>query len=297
MIARLRSVPLLLILPCLALLVSCSILRDPAQAATLTAEALPTSTLPPELATQDLRLASPRSCLLDQFTSIVTQTPQGNLLAWSPQGDLLAMVVPDNGRWGWFIGNASIYDVAAKKELYATQGNVVYGDVTWSPSADYLAFVKFSADTKLYTIMTLRMSDHALVDYFPGDAARTDDFSSLKGIASWNTTQQLVVSSSCGSDCSRFYNIDVTTGRMTVLSEKRKSEDPSLALDNQFISPDGQLKVLADNQGMSWLAALDQHSTYLLAQSPIDEMKWSPDSKYFAFRLVDQVSIYKVSCP
>ena len=63
------------------------------------------------------------------------------------------------------------------------------------------------------------------------------------------------------------------------------------------VSPDGTMKVVSDAQGMSWLALPGQRSTYLLAKNAVDEMKWSPDSKYFAIRLVDQVSIYKVNCP
>ena len=119
----------------------------------------------------------------------------------------------------------------------------------------------------------------------------------MKGIASWNSVQQLIVTSSCGSDCVRFYNIDVTTGSVSLLSDKRKLDDTSLALNNQFVSPNGLIKVLTDIQGMSWLAFPDEGSTFLLSKDAIDEMKWSPDSKYFAIRLIDQVSIYKVSCP
>ncbi len=281
----------------LFLLAACSVFNSPSQSATQTAAALPTSTLPPEIATQDLRLVSPPSCLKAQYTAINTQSPQGDLIAWSPSGDLLALDVPENRHWGWFLGDALIFDVPNNKELFATQGDYVYGDLTWSPAADYLAFVKYSADTHLYTIVTLRLHDHALTDYFPGTSARTDDFSSLKGIESWNASQQLVVVSSCGPDCARSYNLDIGTGQATVLSEKRKAEDLSLQPNNQFASPDGKLKVIADDQGMSWLANPSAGSTYLLSKDPIDEIKWSADSQYFAMRVVDQVSVYKVNCP
>ncbi len=286
-----------LLFGCLYLLTSCSIFNSPSQSATQTSAARPTSTLPPELATQQLRLVSPPSCLQAEFASIDTQTPQGDLMAWSPTGSLLALDVPDNQRWGWYVGVILIYDAAAKQELYTSQGNFVYGDLTWSPGADYLAFVKFTADINLYTVMTLRLRDRALVDYFPGDAAHTDDFSSQKGIDSWNANGALVVTSSCGADCSRFYNIDVTTGQVTAISDKRKSEDASLALKNLFISPDGRLKVVKDDQGMSWMASQKDGKTYFLTADPIDEIKWSADSQYFALRLVDRVSVYKTSCP
>ncbi len=294
-----KSLPRLILFFLLSFLflASCSIFKSPSQSATQTAAAIPTSTLPPEIATQDLRLVSPRSCLKAQFTSISTQEPQGDLMAWSPKGNLLALDVPENRQWGYFLGDAMIYDVPAGKELFATQGDYVYGDLTWSPSADYLAFVKFIADTRLYTVMTLRLSDHALVDYFPANSAHTDEFSSQKGIAAWDGSQGLVATSSCGPDCARFYNLNVTTRLVTVLSEKRKADDHSLELNNQLTSPDGRLKVITDDQGMSWLANPADGSTYLLAKDPIDEIKWSVDSQYFAIRLLDQVSVYKVSCP
>ncbi len=281
----------------LFLLAACSVFNSPSQSATQTAAALPTSTLPPEIATQDLRLVSPPSCLKAQFTSITTQDPQGDLMAWSPAGDILALDVPENRHWGWFLGDAMIFDVPNNKELFATQGDYVFGDLTWSPAADYLAFVKYSADTQLYTIVTLRLHDHALADYFPGASARTDDFSSLKGIDSWKASPQLVVVSSCGPDCARFYNLNIGTDQAAITAEKRKAEDHSLQPGNQLISPDGRLKVIADDQGMSWLANSANGSTYLLSKDPIDEIKWSADSQYFAIRLVDQVSVYKVNCP
>ncbi len=287
----------ILIFIALFFLAACSILKGPSQSATQTAAAVPTSTFPPELATQDLRLVSPRSCLKAEFTTINVQNPQGDLMAWSPTGDLLALDVPENRHWGWFLGDAIIYDVPANKELFATQGDYVFGDLTWSPAADYLAFVKYSADAQLYTIVTLRLPDHALVDYFPGASAHTDDFSSLKGINAWDASQSLVVTSSCGPDCTRFYSLDIGSGQATVLSEKRKADDHSLVPEVQLTSPDGRLKVVTDDQGMSWLASSTDGSTYLLAKDLIDEIKWSADSQYFAIRLVDQVSVYKVSCP
>ncbi len=281
----------------LFLLAACSIFSSPSQSATQTAAAIPTSTLPPEIATQDLRLVTPPSCLKAQFTSINTQGPQGDLLAWAPKSDLLALDVPENRHWGFYLGSAMIYDISVSKELFATQGDYVYGDLTWSPGADYLAFVKFTADTSLYTIVTLRLSDHTLVDHFPGDSAHTDDFSSLKGIDSWDVEQQLVATSSCGPDCARFYSLDVANGKVTVLSENRKAEDHSLQVNNQLASPDGRLKVITDDQGMSWLANPASGSTYLLSKDPIDEIKWSSDSQYYAIRLADQISVYKVNCP
>jgi Tol biopolymer transport system component len=291
-----RSIPFLLPIA-LLVLAACSVLNSPSRSATQTAAAVPTSTFPPELATQDLRLVSPRSCLTAQFTSINTQSPQGDLMAWSPSGDLLALDLPENGHWGWFLGDATIYDVPANKEVFATQGDYVFGDLTWSPAGDYLAFVKYSADAHLYTVVSLRLQDHSLVDYFPGASAHTDDFSSLKGIDAWDASQSLVVTSSCGSDCVRFYSINTGSGQTVALSEKRKTEDQSLQLKNQLTSPDGRLKVINDDQGMSWLTRAADGSTYLLAKDPIDEIKWSADSQYFAIRLVDQVSVYKVSCP
>ena len=286
----------------LAILFLVSACSTPASTALSDAAVLSTAQaanpLPTQLSGQGLRVVSNQACVVKEYVTIHVQDAQGDLIAWSPLHDELALVEPTNLKWGWFVGDLVVYDLALDKEVFVSQDQQVSGDLTWSPDASYLAYVVLDPKAKIYTVDLIGMTNYLSTEVFGGtNSARTDEWSSTKGISEWSSPRNLIVTSSCGLDCSRTYNFNTDTLRMTVQGETRKSEDTSLTLTNQDTSPDGKWQITTDNKDNVWLSSTkNSQASLLLANTVISEIKWSASSNYFALRTVDHVLIYEPLC-
>jgi hypothetical protein len=153
----------------------------------LTAQAA--NPLPTEMSAQGDRVAASAACQVQEFipvgvTSDYLDTKQGDMLAWNPVRDELAYVRPANGRWGWFVGDLVVYNFELQKEIYATSDLEVMGDITWAPDGSNLAYVVLNPDEKVYTVYVGGLTSSLSVDIF-GSSAKTDDYSSAKGILDW----------------------------------------------------------------------------------------------------------------
>lgn len=265
----------------------------------LTAQAA--NPLPTEMVAQGARVAASPVCLVQTFVTVgvnsdYVDTKQGDMLAWHPTRDELAYINPANGRWGWFVGNLTVYDFELQKEVLATSDLEVMGDITWSPDGSNLAYVVLDPQEKTYTVYVGGLASGLSVDIF-GSSAKTDDYSSTKGILEWVSDRNVVVTSSCGLDCSRKYNYNTETSVMTSEEETRKNEDPSLDLVNQTTSPDGVWTVAVDQNDNVWLSnAKTRVASVISTDAVVEEIKWSTDSRYLALRFSGSIKVFDTTC-
>ncbi len=265
----------------------------------LTAQAV--NPLPTAMVGQGARVAASPVCLVQTFTPVSVDsdyvtTRQGDMLAWNPVSDQLAYVRPVNGRWGWFVGDLVIYDFNLKQEIFTTSDLEVMGDTAWSPDGTNLAYVVLDPEEKTYTVYVGGLANGLSVDIF-GSSAKTDDYSSTKGILGWINERNLEVTSSCGLDCVQIYNYNTQTSVLTKDEEIRKNEDPSLDLVNQTTSPDGVWSLVVDENNNVWLAnARTRIASIISADTAVEEIKWSPDSRYLSLRFSGEIKVFDVTC-
>jgi WD40 repeat protein len=286
---------LILLITALALLAGCSALAGQMNRVTQTVEATATPiALPTQLSIQT-RVES-QTCQVAELVAIQTDKPQGDLLAWSPTGHELAFVEPVNQYSGFYIGEVSIYDAAKKKSVFTTKNHAVFGDLTWSPDGSSLAFAALDQTVGIYTVQTVTIADGLEVDIF-GDAAKTEDYASQKGILSWTNESELIVTSICGSDCVRLFQYNSVSQTLNTQKDIRYNENTSLNLVNDLTSPDGKWAIDVDNKNNTWLTSTQNNRiSLLLAATSLKEEKFSKDSQYLAIRTADKVLIYQLGC-
>ncbi len=254
--------------------------------------------LPTQLLKSNMSVINSQACLLKEFVTINTQSSQGSLIAWSPTNDELAFVEPDNHVWGWFIGSLQVYDLAVDETIIVSNDKTVFGDLTWSPDGKYLAFIILDQNENIYSVKIIGTKDRSSFNVFDEqNSARTDDWSSPKGISQWTDPQTLYVTSSCGIDCSGTYSFDINFQKLVKQGEKRKKDDTSLTINNEYISPNGKWQISIDSDNNTWLSSIENNKTSMfLVTTPIEEIKWSASSSYFAVRTNNQVLIYEPIC-
>jgi hypothetical protein len=253
--------------------------------------------LPTEFSSLGLATVKTTSCQIHSFVATQTNNDQGDMIAWSPVEDVLAYVTPENDKWGWFVGNLVIYDVKAKKNLYESQNLAVVGDLTWSADGKLLAFVTLDQHTKIYSVDVLDLSSSDIMEVFDSAAAMTDLWSSTKAVDSWQDDHTLLVTSSCDVDCSRKYSFDTQTGQLTALAEMRKKDDTALTVTNETASQDSRWQLAQDVNDNVWIASTINHQTSMVASNVLlTQVKWSPDSSYFAIYSDEAVLIYEPIC-
>ncbi len=284
---------------CLALAVmsGCDILRNRALQATEVAEPTATPVAMPTALSVQTRVES-QTCLVAEKVTIQTDKPQGDLMAWSPNNDDLALVQPVNQYSGWYIGDILVFDAIEAKEEFTSEDQAVFGDLTWSPDGSQLAYVELIQREGIYTIKIVNLTDGLSVDVFGDvDQARTDDFASLKGIRSWQNASDLEVMSYCGPDCVRVYQYNPISEALIIEEEVRQNEDLSLITDSEFVSPDGNWMVTLDEKDNTWLTSKRENKVSLLMVTlVVEEVKWSADSRYLAIRTAESVKIYETGC-
>lgn len=277
-------------------LIGCSILQNRV-VATEQVEAEPTPIAVPTQLSALTQIAS-QTCRQVELPVIQTDEAQGDLIAWAPASDRLAMVQPVNQISGWYVGDLAVYDADGQQTIFTSKDQAVFGDLTWSPDGAQLAYIILDQDNGYYTVKTAALSDGTETEVFGEEgAARTNDYSSLKGIQDWSSAAHLGVTSSCGTDCVRQYTYNPVSQSLTQEEEIRQNDDTSLTIENEYSSPDGTWQVTVDDKDNVWLTDTSHNRiSLLLVASTTQEVKWSPSSTYLAVRISDRVLIYQVGC-
>ena len=248
---------------------------------------------------QQFELVNNQSCLIKELVSIQISDQQGDLIAWSPVSDELGFIEPDNQHWQFYVGQLALYSPAWDVIKVLTSDQEVFGDITWSPDGLSIAYISLNTVEEQYSVNLVDHDGNSRMDVF-GDfnQARTDSWTSKKGISAWTPENDLILTSSCGADCARRYSYSPMTSSLVVTGEKRWSEDDSLAPNSNAESTNDKWTIQADKNDNMWLIATDRGEiSLLLLDTAIDEIKWSSSSSYFALRTSDKILVYKPVCP
>lgn len=264
--------------------------------------------------TSDFTTVNSPVCKVAEWDATVTEANQGDMLAWSPKGDDLAFLAQKDTTL--YVGDLAIsLGPAFTNMLDPIPDQSVYGDVTWSPDASQIAFVALRSADNLYTVMVVRPDGKGLRDLFPGKTAHTDNYASPKSILDWPSQTLLEVELTCGPDCVKTAQLDVTNGATNLSTNTRRAKDRLggtikrhiLTYDTQSYpvmtapnwSADGKKVVYTNENDEIWVIETVAKTRY-----PIDlnrkalETKWSRDNRFLAVRTSRWVTVYSWSgCP
>lgn len=271
------------------------------------------------------RAVDTRACLITDWTTMQSNLPQGDLMAWQPleENANLAYVGPST-RSSWFIGDlilAKSPDFTERISL--APGVYATGDLTWSPSGDTLAFLAFRPNENLYTVMTVRADGSSLVDHFPTDLARTDARTSQKAIIGWKDEKTLQVISSCGEECRNAYDINVAGAPEPALTPTPLSDYTELRQNLQLTrrvqeyaaenfprifntpdtskphwSPKDRWVAYLDKKLLLWVLSPEEKITFLvdIGLRDVSETQWAPDESRLAIRAEDRIFVFQIPC-
>jgi len=287
-------------------LTACSILGgEPGEA---TPTPMPTSSVP------GLQVISPQACLVAEQEIIRVENPQGDLISWSPAANTLAYVASTQGS-SWNVGELNIL-TAPLFDNPRRLASQVAGELAWSPNASTIAYLVLRRSDTLYTIGLAYPDERPSKDLFPGEAARTDGFSSQKAIMEWIDDGRLWVYASCGLDCMQRMDIGVTTGLSTLRGDpiQRNWELWSVHTDHPMIvtseytelagqlnwSPDESQIAYIDEDGYVWIINVGTGNLFPLeigVYGTATETDWSYDSQFLAVHVDQNLKIFSLNCP
>jgi hypothetical protein len=288
---------------------------------------------PTPTATKDpsgYQAVDPQACLVNQWNTLQSEQRRGGVVNWL-QGDLLAWrtgqpagagelaFLSPSDRSSWFTG---VLTLARGKDwndrIILAPGVLANGDLTWAPDGAHLAFLAYRETEGLYTVMTVQADGQGLVDYFPGELARTDTRSAQKAIIGWRDSQTLQVMVSCGEECRSAYDINVNTPVSTAVTptviDDYTQLKANLQIDKLVLtvtpaiypknmldphwSPDQKLVAYLDKRGILWALSIPQKINYILdiGLRDVYEMQWSSASDALAIRAEDRVFVFQVPC-
>ena len=302
----------LFIFVCLAL-TACGTLGLPGLPAPPPVETGPTPTPLPTSTAPEFPTVADQSCLIATLEPLRTDAPQGDLLAWQPEKDVLAYAGPALNS-NWFAGTimlASGPDFAAPVNL-APEAHV-FGDLTWSPDGSLLAYVSLRISDGIYTILTNTPQAGPAQDWLPGETANTGSGPSSKAISGWLPGPRLSVLSACGPDCDQITEIDLNTGQVSAVGEQIRRSKDRLAINYHKLeydaevypymvvadwSPDGQKIVYFDEDDRTWVLLVKGKEQYILDVGIAfpREAKWSFDNRLLAVRTDDFIYVFDTQC-
>lgn len=294
------------ILIVLVTLSACTIIGSGAEEPTPTP--LPTSSIP------NMQVILPQACLVTKQRMIRVEQPQGDLVAWSPEGDTVAYVAATQGS-SWNVGELNILSAPIFDTPVRLATNVA-GELTWSPNSTTIAYLGLRRSDNLYTIGLAYPGGRASQDLFPDEAARTDDYSSQKVILQWMDSNRLRVLVSCGVDCMQALNINIQNGLSSTVGDPIQRywdmwsvhtlQPATLPAQYEELtgqlnwSPDDQHIAYIDDAGNAWVISTDDNTLYPLSigqYGTATETDWSADGKYLAVHVDQYLMIFTFKCP
>jgi hypothetical protein len=242
------------------------------------------------------------------------EEPQGDLIAWSPEGDTVAYIAATQGS-SWNVGELNILS-APLFDTPVRLATSVAGELTWAPNATSVAYLGLRRSDNLYTIGLAYPSGRTSQDLFPDEAARTDDYSSQKAILEWMDSGRLRVLVSCGVDCMQTMDVNVQNGLSSQVGDpiqrywdvwtmhtlhptSMPTEYASLPGQLNW-SPDDQHIAYIDDAGNAWVINANNSSLYPLEigqYGTATETDWSSDSTYLAVQVDQYLKIFAFKCP
>ena len=252
-------------------------------------------------------------CEVTRLAMLRTDEPQGHMLTWAPDSATLAYLAPSSSST-WMVGTLMLVnapDFAAPQEL----DDHVAGHLSWSPDGTALAFLSLRRSDSLYTVNVVYPESGEAIDLFPGEAARTDAWSSPKAVTGWDSQRWLRVQVSCGMDCLQSYRVSLPDGTLTPLGEPAQRDwdwwdyqlNPGPDLPEQYQafaievnwSPDGERLVYLNPQRDAWVIEMDTLTQYPLPTGGYlnaSETDWSADGEYLSVQAEDWLFIF-AGCP
>jgi hypothetical protein len=268
----------------------------------------PTSSVP------GMQVTSPKACLVAEQGMIRAEEPQGDLISWSPVTDSVAYIAATEAS-SWNVGELSLLS-ALKFDHPLPLASGAAGEILWSPDGSTIAYLGLRRSDSLYTIGLAYPDDRPAKDLFPGDSARTDDYSSQKSTLEWLDAGRLRVMVSCGMDCMEKMDISVDGGISSLVGIPTQrtwgmwsahTHQP-VSIPDEYASLPGQLNwswdeqhiAYIDEQDNAWIINVKSGSLY-----PLDigqygaalETDWSYDDQYLAVQVDRSIKIFSFSCP
>jgi hypothetical protein len=285
---------------------ACTIIGGASSEATPTP--MPTSSIP------GLQVISPQACQVAEQRMIRVEHPQGDLIAWSPLANILAYVASTQGST-WNVGELNILSAPlfTNPERLAAQ---VAGKLAWSPQATAIAYLSLRRGDNLYTIGLAYPDGRASKDLFPGEAARTDSFSSQKAIFEWIDEGRLSVYTSCGVDCMQGLIFGVLTGLSTPIGDPIQQTSDLWSVHTNHPeqipatysdlagqlnwSPDESRIAYIDENGYVWIINVGTGNQYPLdigVYGTATETDWSYDNQFLAVQVDQKLKVFSFNCP
>lgn len=264
-------------------------------------------------------------CPVAQFRTITSTEQQGNLAAWSPEGDAIAYITPRTEH-AMYSGDL-VVATGADFSQRLTVAEQAWGGLTWSPSGEQVAFVSLRPNDNVYTVMVVGRDGAAPLDLFPGTEAALDDYASPKMVAAWPTEGRLRVYVSCGIGCYKELEVSVPGGTKTEVPSIIQTPEPTAIaglwrsprnvrqydaesmpeLNDPSWSLDGQHAVYFDQDGFMWVL-----STANKTAAPVEmvnasvlpiffvetwkrEMHWATNNR-LAVRIENELEVFSVPC-
>ncbi len=254
-------------------------------------------------------------CPVAEWETIHVSGLQGDLIAWAPGQAVLAYLAPKSD-YSWFTGNLALASGKDFKSQETITGQIeISGGLSWAPDGRHIAFIAMRPSEQIYTVMAAASDGTDLVDLFPEDSARTDEWSSPKAIVDWADNEILDVVVSCGAGCDQPMQVDVSTGGRTPTGEPGHGDIkndywqptrniidfeagrfPDMIAPNW--SPDKKNVSYFDEEGNLWVLRRGEKVRFPIdtGSSQAEEAKWSSDSRYLAVRTDRKILILSASC-
>jgi hypothetical protein len=273
----------------------------------------PTPTAMPTSSVSDMQVISPQACLVIEHGMINVDEPQGNLISWSPDADTLAYIASTTAS-SWNVGELSLLSAPDFDSPQALASGAA-GELLWSPDGSKIAYLGLRRSDNLYTVSLVSPTGGTIYDLFPGETARTDDYSSQKSILQWLDDDQLRIMVSCGLDCMQTIDISVASGNSSLVGDpiqrtwgmwSAQTHHPS-SIPEEFTNLPGQLNWSWDEQHIAYIDERDNAwviNTNNSTLYPLDtgqygmaiETDWSYDDQYLAVQVDRSLKIFSFNC-
>jgi dipeptidyl aminopeptidase/acylaminoacyl peptidase len=253
------------------------------------------------------------ACLLYQVPTIRTLRSQGDLMAWSPTSNVLAFL-SSSEQMDQSSGSLMIVPLPAEGTTLRLATNGA-GNISWSPDGKHIAFTSLRLGEGVYSLQAVATDGSGLVDFFPGDSARTDEWASPKIVHSWSSdNQHLEIYASCGVNCAAPYIANVLDGtqkpaggpglpnidfwQIHTYTPETLPESITDATSPNW-SPDGNRIAYFDDRFNIWVLSKTEKNQFMLDlgkwATPY-ETKWSSDGNYLAVRVDLTIKVFQIGC-